>query len=171
MELELERILGLPAHPLLAHAPVVLVPLATLGGLACAVSRRARRRIGWVVVALAAVAVVSVQLAIGSGEELEESVRRSALVDDHAGVADTLLPVAAAFLAAVTGLVGLDHRRRRRDTPAGGADTGEHLRRAVAVLAVATVVSAAASDVWVFRAGHSGARAVWDDPARPMLTR
>lgn len=170
MELEVERVLGLPAHPLFAHAPVVLLPLATLGALACVVSARWRARIGWLVVALAAVSVVAVQLAIGSGEELAESVAESRLVDDHAGVSDTLLPLAAAFLAAVGGLVGVDHRRRRRAADDAGTGRGDRLRTAVAALAVATVVTAGATDVWVFRAGHSGAKAVWDDPAKPMLT-
>ena len=168
--MEIDRVLNLPAHPLFAHAPVVLLPLTTLGAVVCVFSPRWRGRLGWVVVGLAALAVVSVQLAIGSGEALQESVRRSPLIEDHAGVADSLQPLAIAFLAAVAGYVGVDRwRLRRRDHT--NAITPRRLRQAVAVLAVATVVTAVACDVWVFRAGHSGARAVWDDPGRPMLTR
>jgi len=157
---EIDRIFGLPAHPLFAHAPVVLVPLVAIGAVACAWSRRARQRLGWIVVGIALVTVVSVQLAISSGQALEESVRESRLVDDHAAVSDTLLPLAAVLFVAVTAMVGADHAARRR---------GSRGRAAVAVFAVATVAAAALSTVWVVRAGHTGATAVWDDPHRPLL--
>ena len=162
MELEVGRILGLPAHPLLAHAPVVLVPLTAVAAVLGALSRRWRERLGWTIVALAVVTVASVQLAIGSGEELEESVRRSPLVRAHAGVADTLLPLSALVLLAVTATTVLDARRRRPGRPPGRSP-------ALVALAAVTVLAAALSTAWAVRAGHSGARAVWDDPARPML--
>lgn len=70
MELKIDRIIGLPAHPLFAHAPVVLVPLTALLALTCAISRRQRERLGWLAVGLALASLVFVQLAIGSGEAL-----------------------------------------------------------------------------------------------------
>ena len=75
--MELESLFGLPAHPLLVHAAVVLVPLAAVGTVAIAVWGAARRRIGWIVVALGFVAFGSALLAQSSGESLEE--------DDRAG--------------------------------------------------------------------------------------
>jgi hypothetical protein len=164
MELEIERILGIPAHPLFAHIPVVLLPLAALAAAVCAVSRRWRRRIGWAVVGLSVALLVVVQLTVGSGEELEDDVRESELVEDHAALGDTLLPLTAGFAAAVTAMVAVDAgSRRRSDTPPPWA------RIALPVLCVLTVGAAVATGVQTYRAGHSGAEAVWDDPSRPML--
>lgn len=168
MELEIDRIFGLPAHPLFAHAPVVLIPLTAIAATVCAFSGKWRERVGWVVVGLALLSVAFVQLAIGSGEALEDAVKETELVEDHAGVADTLLPISAGMLVAVTALVGVDRAAQRRNGGRGrakAAGTG----RAVAVLAAATVVTSTLSGVWVYRTGHSGAKAVWDDPDRPML--
>ena len=50
----MDKISGLPAHPLLVHIPVVLVPLAVLGTIVIAVSRKMRDRLGWIVAPAAA---------------------------------------------------------------------------------------------------------------------
>jgi hypothetical protein len=170
LELELKSILGLPAHPLFAHAPVVLLPLTAIGAVVCALSSHSRRRIGWVVVGLAVVTLVSVQLAMSSGEALRNNVQQSRLVHDHAELADALRPFAALLFVAVTALVGLDHRNRRR-VERDGAAPSTRARQAVAGLAVVTVIAAGMSTVWVARTGHSGAKAVWDNPNQPMLAR
>lgn len=168
MEIKIDTILGLPAHPLFAHGPVVLVPLTAIAAVVCALSRGWRQRLGWVVVGLAFVTLVSVQLAIGSGEELEESVPESELVEDHAGTSDSLLPWTAGLFVAVIALVGADRAfRRRSEDDHPGSSTGR--RWAIAGLAAATIVTASVSTVWTYRAGHSGAKAVWDDPNQPML--
>jgi uncharacterized membrane protein len=80
----MDRIFGLPAHPLLVHIPVALIPLSALGAIVIAVSERWRRRIGWVVVGVAGFAAIASQLAVTSGEELEEAVDESELVHRHA---------------------------------------------------------------------------------------
>jgi hypothetical protein len=54
---------GLPTHILAVHAVVVFVPLATLGVVIIAVSAPARRRFGWLVLAVTVVAAVSVTIA------------------------------------------------------------------------------------------------------------
>jgi hypothetical protein len=59
---EINTIFGLPAHPLLVHIPVALIPLCAIGAVVIAISPRWRQRIGWVVVVLAGVTVVASQL-------------------------------------------------------------------------------------------------------------
>ena len=44
----LDSLFGLPAHPLLVHGAVVLVPLAALGTIVIAFWPAARERIGWI---------------------------------------------------------------------------------------------------------------------------
>ena len=162
MEIELAKLFGLPAHALLVHIPVVLVPLAAGGALVMAMSPRRRQAFGWLVVALIAVGFLGAWLAIGSGEELEDAVDKSELVDDHAEAGEQVLPVTGAFLVATGALMMVERARRRHHDDDAPHDAGR-LRIAVAVLAVLSAASGVGATAVVIRAGHSGAKAVWDD--------
>ena len=70
----LDTVFGLPVHPLLVHATVVIVPLAALAVLLAAVWPRFRAWAGWGPLALAVAAVVLAPLSTSSGEELEHRV-------------------------------------------------------------------------------------------------
>ena len=48
--MEVGNLFGLPAHPLLVHIPVALIPLCAAGAIVMVVSASWRQRIGWVVV-------------------------------------------------------------------------------------------------------------------------
>ena len=157
--LAIQQLLGLPAHPLLVHAAVVILPVGAAGAVVCAVAPRWRDRAGWVVVGVTALGAVLAQLAVASGESLEAVVRESPLVEDHAGVGDTVVLLAVALFVTSLAMVGL---RRRWTSGRGG-------RVALSILAVAVVLSASATAIWTVRAGHSGAKAVWDDPERPLV--
>ena len=64
--LALDSRFGLPAHPLLVHIPVVLIPLGALGAVLM-VWPRLRRTLGWWVCGIVVVAGIATQLAISSG--------------------------------------------------------------------------------------------------------
>ncbi|MFB4298566.1 DUF2231 domain-containing protein [Actinomadura sp. NTSP31] len=147
---------GLPTHPLVVHLVVFLIPLTVAATLGVALWPRARKVAAPWVLALATAAVISVPMATSSGENLEERVPHSALVERHAELADTLLPLAAAMWLGLAVLTGVGWYTRRRSATAprwAGAVTV-----AAAVLAVG---GAAASGVQVVQIGHSGANAVW----------
>ena len=59
---------GLPVHPLVVHAVVVMLPLAVLGTVALALRPAWRLRYGWLLVGVTAVATVLVPVATSSGE-------------------------------------------------------------------------------------------------------
>ncbi|MFE0514372.1 DUF2231 domain-containing protein [Streptomyces sp. NPDC058964] len=151
---------GLPAHVLLVHVVVVLVPLTALALVVCAVWPRAARRLGPLLPALALVSLVSVPLTTQAGEWLERHVDSNALVRRHADLGDGLLPWALGLfvLAAAVWWTG------RRSPEAGQTGTGRRsaslVRIAVAVLSVAV---AAGAVVDVYRIGDSGAKAAWHD--------
>src|SRR5690242_427887 len=65
---------GLPLHPLVVHAVVVLLPLGILGTLAIAVRPAWRRTYGPLVVAVTAVATALVPVAIKSGTAFKKHV-------------------------------------------------------------------------------------------------
>ncbi len=60
-------VFGLPAHPLIVHATVVLVPAAALAVLVAALWPRFRAWAGWGPLALAVVALVLTPLSTSSG--------------------------------------------------------------------------------------------------------
>lgn len=144
---------GLPVHPLVVHAVVVLLPLAVLGTLAIAAKPTWRATYGWLVVGIAAVATVLVPVATSSGEALEERVGDPG---EHAELGDQLIWFAIALLLFSFLMVYLD-RRKAAGKPAIGPSA---LPTVVTVLAV---VAALATTVQVYRVGDSGARAAWGD--------
>src|SRR5436853_1547322 len=108
--MEISKLFGLPAHPLLVHVPIVLIPLVAVATVALAVRPAWRARFGWIVVALAAIALVGVQLAIGSGETLEDHVARTAALHRHTEMAGSLRPLALILFVVLLALMVL-HRR------------------------------------------------------------
>lgn len=145
---------GIPVHPLVVHAIVVLLPLATLGTIAIALRPSWRRPYGPLVVGSALVSTVLCPVATSSGEALEERVGSPG---EHAELGDTLVWFALALLILSALLVYL---QRRNDAP-GAAPAG----RAIQVVAALAVIAALASTVQVYRVGDSGAKAVWGDSA------
>lgn len=110
--MELEELFGLPAHPFLVHAAVVMLPLAVLATLGAALPR-VRRQAAPVALALAAVATIAVALTQQSGESLEERVDETELVEEHAEQGERVLPWAIAVTVVAAGAVAAEPLRRR----------------------------------------------------------
>jgi hypothetical protein len=161
-------ILGLPPHPLIVHATVVIVPLAALAVVLHAFVPRARARLGLVTPGLALTAMVLVPLSTSSGEQLKSEVGDSRLVDQHASLAEGLLPwVVGLFVVAVL-LVVRDWRAERRTSrwrPSWLYDGAVARAAAVVtrpvVLGVLAVALVTGTTVQVALIGHSGAKAAW----------
>lgn len=147
---------GLPLHPLVVHAVVVLLPLSILGTLALVVRPAWRLRYGWLVVGCAALATAVIPLATATGEALAEQVPQEPR--EHAELGEQLIWFAIPLLLVVAALVYLEHRKAS-GRPAIGPS---FLPGLVAVLAV---VAALATGVQVYRVGDSGARATWEKVA------
>ncbi len=164
----MKSILGLPAHPLFAHIPVVLIPLAAIGAVLM-LWPRLRDRIGWFVVAIVFVAGLSTQLVISSGQSLREYVRETALLRAHTHMGENIRPWVLLMFLALLGVMVVAHLARRRVTdtasdPASdpASDTATNgLRIAGIALAVLSIIFSGVATYWIFRIGHSGAKAVW----------
>lgn len=159
--MELESLFGLPAHPLFVHAAVVLVPLAAIGTVAIAVWSAARRRIGWIVVALGFVAFGSALLAQSSGESLEEQVDETELAEEHGEMGESMPWFALPIPILATGVMVLD-RRQAKDVADGVAHSA-WMGPAVIVVSVAAVLASVVGTVKIAQVGHSGAKATWED--------
>ncbi|MFI5623545.1 DUF2231 domain-containing protein [Nocardioides sp. NPDC051685] len=147
---------GLPVHPLVVHAVVVLLPLSIIGTLAIAVRPSWRVRYGKLVVATSLVATILVPVASSSGEALEARVGNPG---EHAELGDQLIWFALPVLVLGAVLVWMSHGQHRAD---GSMDAGG-AHRAVTVVAALAVVAGLAAGVQVYRVGDSGARAAWGD--------
>ncbi|MBO4258150.1 DUF2231 domain-containing protein [Streptomyces griseorubiginosus] len=146
---------GLPAHVLLVHFVVVLVPLTALALVVCAVWPRAARRMGVVLPVLALATLVSVPLTTQAGEWLERHVTSSALIRRHAELGDGLLPWALGLFVLAAAVWWTS---RRTSAERAGTRSASVIRVAAGVL---SVVVAAGAVVDVYRIGDSGAKAAW----------
>lgn len=145
---------GLPLHPLVVHAIVVLLPLTTLGTIAIAVRPRWRQPYGPLVVTAALIVTVLCPVATSSGEQLEQRVGDPGR---HADLGGQLIWFALPLLVLSTALVLLARRAARESGPSGLP------ARLVTIVAVLAVVAGGAAGFQVYRVGESGARAVWGD--------
>lgn len=150
----LDSFFGLPAHPLIVHATVVVVPAAAISVLVATLWPRFRAWAGWLPAALSLAGAILAPLSTSSGEELEHLTGSSTLVNEHAELGELLLwwvlPLAILSAAAWW----LHHR------PSTAVPSWAHwvVRGGSVVVAVGTLVIVALI-------GHSGAKAAWDDVA------
>ncbi|VXC12722.1 DUF2231 domain-containing protein [Aeromicrobium sp. 9AM] len=145
---------GLPLHPLIVHATVVMIPLAALTVVLAAVWPRFRRWAGPLPAAISLIGVILVPLSTSTGETLERHVERSALLEKHTDMAEGLLPWMIGLLVFAVVGYAIHHRANR------GQSASTLLARGVAVLAIAAALG---TTVQVARIGHSGAKAAWQD--------
>lgn len=158
MELALQ-VGGIPLHPLLVHAVVVLTPLAAAAVLLTQFWPVARRRLG-VVTPLAALAVLAlVPLTVRAGRELAATIGSPPSVLTHQHYGEMLLPWATALFVVAAGQWAWF---RWRPVPAGdrGREAGT-ARGVTLALALASAVVAVGTTWVLVLVGDSGARAVW----------
>lgn len=143
-----ETIAGLPLHPLIVHAAVVLVPLTAIGAVLMALWPRFSRRFGVLVVIVGLVAAASSWLARVSGGTLAESV---GVTQEHSEWGHRM-PVAAAVLGALTLVFWLVDR---------GIPGNRRRPWWLIIMAVVLVLIAILATYLTIATGHSGAEAVW----------
>ena len=154
-------IAGLPLHPLLVHATVVVVPAAALTVLLAALWPRFRRWAGLLPLGLAVGGLILDPLSTSTGESLEHQVGESALIEKHAELADGLLPWLIALVVVAAGLYAWHWRQSRR----GPGDTTASRAWVPVAISGLAVVAALGTSVQVVLIGHSGAKAAWSDVA------
>ncbi len=160
MFLEISSIAGLPAHALLVHAAVVLVPLAALA-LAATCWRASWRKVYSLPVAILALAgAVAAFLAKTSGEPIERAVKRAAEDEgvrarfgEHPEQGDAAFAFAVLLALAAIGVWAVDRYGTRSKLPKWAP---------LATYGVA-LIPAAIALVTMIVAGHSGAQLVWKD--------
>lgn len=158
---------GLPAHILLVHAIVVLIPLAAFLLILTAVWPAARRRLAGPNAILAVGSLILIPITTSAGEWLERHVPRTALLERHTQLGDTALwfSLPVALLAVVVWWRG-----RETDATATGSAAGPARRTYLApasaaltiVIVILSVVAAGSAAFDIYRIGDSGAQASWN---------
>ncbi|EWS80898.1 hypothetical protein BF93_00585 [Brachybacterium phenoliresistens] len=145
----LDGVMGLPMHPLVVHAVVVLVPLSALALVLGTLVPAARRRLGAVTPLLALLVMLLVPVTIASGEVLLGMVGPTPRVLEHARLARMLPPwtIAMAVVAAAQWAW-----YRWREEPG---------RLVPRLLGATAVVAAVGATTLVVMIGEAGARSVW----------
>lgn len=147
-----DEIVGIPLHPLLVHATVVLVPLAAVGTILIAAVPRWRRGYGWLVVIFSALGLAAVPLTTRAGNRLFETLQLGGpvleKVLDHQQMGERVIwAMAALFVLNVATMLAVRARRPSSQ---------------VAILAWLALIPALAAIVLVVLTGHLGSEAVWN---------
>jgi uncharacterized membrane protein YidH (DUF202 family) len=151
------QVAGLPLHPLIVHAVVVLTPLTVLALLVGAFWPAARRRLGVATALGALVVLVLVPITVAAGQSLAERIGPVPAVERHEELGEMLLPWAIALFvvaAAQWAWFRFGETRMRRRSPRGALAIGIGLAVASLVVGVGTLLM-------IVLIGDSGARAVW----------
>ena len=144
---------GLPLHPLLVHATVVVVPLAVLFAILGALWPTARRKLGIVTPLAASVAGVLVALTILAGRWLKEHIVTTDLAQTHEKMGMKIVPWII-LLVVATWLQWAWHSFGKKRYARG--------QKVVPIaLAALVLVGALGTGVAVFLIAEAGARAVW----------
>jgi hypothetical protein len=180
---QINDLAGLPAHPLLLHIPVILVPILAVAAVALMLRPDWRLRYGLALAILALISLASTVLTVGAGEAFRRA-RESAVaglsgrlpqgipappgggqsgLNLHAQLGVQLRVIMFVFVAVILAIVIADAIRGRDDHQGRlgrfaalveRPGLNRAIRVAVAGLAVLAVV-------WVVRTGHEGAKLAW----------
>jgi hypothetical protein len=155
---------GIPLHPLVVHAAVVLVPLAALTFIFVGWNRSWRRAYYLPVTLLALAGGLAAFLADQTGEPLEESVRSAGEhVGEHPEQGQTAM-IFGMLLAGACVAVFLLHRFGDRIRERTGLDKKWRLPVDMDTILYALVVPVALVAIFTMVvAGHSGAKLVWQN--------
>ena len=178
-----DKIMGLPAHPLIVHAPVVLIPLTFAFAVAYCLVPRFRRHLGWLLAAFAVASAAGAFAAAESGKAFRANLNlNTAAIQHHESLGLMLRNISLLLAVVALLLVGIDIMRRRQakqnehlsatdaDVRVGSAPgaavarprSGNMLLGAVSVvLSIALLALAVTALVYVVITGHSGAEIVW----------
>ncbi len=160
-----DTINGLPLHPLVVHAAVVLVPLSGVLGVLYAV-QRTRTWARWALPVVSVLGLGSVFVATRSGEALQGALgfdgansesEAAVLIERHSELGDQLLLIMVGYtVVALAAAVFAG-----RTSPSGGGTSAGSQPVAVG-LSVLLVVGAVVVSTWTYRVGDLGSRAVWN---------
>ncbi|MFG2041848.1 DUF2231 domain-containing protein [Dactylosporangium sp. NPDC048998] len=153
---------GLPAHVLLVHAIVVLLPLSALLLVLTAAWPAARRRLAGANLVLSAATLVLTPVTTDAGEWLERRVPSSAVLRDHTELGDTAVWAALAVTAMALAIWWRQREAGGRRTLLSRRVLAPQSAVVTATITAVAVVVAGLAVADIYRIGDSGAKAAWE---------
>lgn len=158
-----DTLFDLPAHPLLVHAPIVLLPIAAILMVAFVAKPTWRSAAGWWPLALVGVTVVLLFGAKESGEALIEAYDRAngegaVDIELHESLAETTFVMTLVWFFLLAGLTAVERVEGLRTGAVASIATNTRARQ---VLGGLVAVMGVLATVWMIRTGHEGAKSVW----------
>jgi uncharacterized membrane protein len=150
----MEKLFGLPAHPLLVHLPIVLIPVVAIVAIALSCNRSWRQRFGIALIVMSAVSCVAMFLAKESGEKLFEYMNKAPAIERHESLADTAMLLTFFLFLAIVALVVL--HRRKITKPRSPLSVG---------VSTITILASVLTVVATIQTGHEGAKVTWEELA------
>jgi hypothetical protein len=139
---------GLPAHVLLVHVVVVMLPLASALAVLGSVWPAAQRKFTFLTPLAALAGLVAVPLTINAGADLAAQLQIGAAIAQHEALGRRVLPLAAVLFVTTAGQWAYFAFVKRK-------------RWLTILIAVLVILSAAATTAQVALAGDAGAQMVW----------
>jgi hypothetical protein len=151
---------GLPLHPLVVHAVVVLVPLTVLAAIVFAVLPKYRWLVRWPLAAGVLVSLITTFVARQSGQKLQGAFQNSPLVKIHQDRANVFVLLVYVFviIAAIAVFTLGGSSQLASGALARAAVGGRAVQIVIAVVLVLISVIVA---IQVARVGDAGSRAAW----------
>ncbi|WP_406047190.1 DUF2231 domain-containing protein [Kribbella sp. NBC_00889] len=156
----MQTVNGLPAHVLLVHAIVVLMPLSAVLLALTAIWPVARHRLAGPNAILALLVVILVPITTSAGEWLEHRLAPNSLIHRHAELGDTAI-YAAVAVAVLALIVWWRQREGSATASAKRAYLAPASSTVTALVTVVAVIVSGATIYDVVRIGDSGAKASW----------
>ncbi|WP_112237324.1 DUF2231 domain-containing protein [Kribbella monticola] len=161
----MQTVNGLPAHVLLVHAIVVLLPLSAALLVLTAFWPAVRRRLAGPNAFLGVLVVILVPITTSAGEWLEHRLAPNALIHRHAELGDTAI-YAAIAVAALALIVWWRQREANGNTPTKRTYLAPTSGRVTAAVGLVAIIVSGAAVYDIIRIGDSGAKASWSDWAQ-----
>ncbi|MEA2432363.1 MAG: hypothetical protein QOI19_2836 [Thermoleophilaceae bacterium] len=165
---EIHRAFGLPAHPLLLHVPVVLVPVLGLALLLAAARPAFFQRYALAIGAFTVVTLASTILTVGAGKAFRDERANFDVghrLSEHAQSGETLRIVMILLAAVVLSAVLLS--QARPGSRLGFLSSLASSRALSIALRALFVIGSVAAIFFVIRTGHLGAQITWHRDGGP----
>jgi len=145
------ELFDVPAHPLLVHIPIVLLPLLAIAAVVIAAKPEWRSRLIWSLFAATLITAAVTVWATQAGEQLEQALQPTlgSKADRHAELGDQTALLATIFFVGAAAMAIMDRWFQR-------------LTRSARALAWGVALIGVVTAVWVIRTGHEGSRITWD---------
>jgi hypothetical protein len=155
-----DKVLGIPAHPLILHAAVIFIPLLVLGAIVYPLLPRVRGRIDWAVTALAVIAPLAALFTKLSGDAFRARLVKDRVSAQIVSKVDAHRALGTATVYWTTGLAVVTlvvlfymwRARRANQTVPGSM----WIASGVVMIALSIVTG-----YYVFRTGDTGAHVAW----------